>query len=90
MTDPIMFSDAPEQAFVEVKAGDLALMDARILHAAGKNFTDQRRTLVLSWHRRPPGIIPDYWQGDIPPAILERDPNAEYEGSRIPGAYLKP
>lgn len=88
--DPIMFSDAPEQAYVEVKAGDLALMDARILHAAGKNFTEQRRTLMLSWHRRPTGTIPDYWQGEIPPAILERDPNAEYEGSRIPGAYLKP
>jgi len=88
--DPIMFSDVPGQARVEVKAGDLALMDARILHAAGQNFTDRRRTLVLSWHRRPTGTIPEYWSGDVPKEIIERDPNAEYEGSRIPGAYLKP
>lgn len=88
--DPVMFSDVPEQAYVEVKAGDLALMDARILHAAGKNFTDQRRTLVLSWHRRPSGTAPEYWHGDIPREIRERDPEADYEGSRIPGAFLKP
>ena len=88
--DPVMFRDDPNQAFVPVKAGDLALMDARILHAAGKNFTDQRRTLVLSWHRRPTGTVPDYWKGAVPPAIRERDPKAEYEGSRIPRAFLKP
>ena len=88
--DPIMFSDVSEQAYVEVKAGDLALMDARILHAAGKNITPHRRTLVLSWHRRPAGKVPDYWKGEIPQAIIERDPNGEYEGSRVPGAYLKP
>ena len=88
--DPVMFSDVPEQAYVEVKAGDLALMDARILHAAGRNSTDERRTLVLSWHRWPSGTIPDYWTGAVPQAISERDPNREYEGSRIPGAFLKP
>lgn len=88
--DPVMFSDVPGQARVEVKAGDLALMDARILHAAGRNFTDQRRTLVLSWHRRPIGAIPDYWTGEVPEEIIQRDPYAEYEVSRIPGAFLKP
>jgi len=88
--DPIMFKEVPEQAYVPVKAGDLALMDARILHAAGRNFTDHRRTLVLSWHRRPTGTIPEYWSGTVAEAILNRDPNAEYEGSRIPGAFLKP
>ena len=88
--DPIMFRDLPEQQHVEVKAGDLALMDARILHAAGQNFTDQRRTLVLSWHRRPSGGPPAFWQGAIPQAIRDRDPQAGYEGSRIPGEFLKP
>lgn len=87
---PIMFSDHPDQVYVPVKAGSLVLGDARILHSAGRNYTDERRTLVLAWHRRPSDTVPDYWDGEIPEAIANRDPNAEYEGSRIPREYLKP
>jgi hypothetical protein len=87
---PIMFSDHPDQVNVPVKAGSLVLGDARILHAAGKNYTDQRRTLILAWHRRPVDTVPEYWEGDVPEAIANRDPNEKYEGSRIPGDLLKP
>ena len=84
-----MFSDDPDQVYVPVKAGDLVLLDGRILHAADRNRTDQRRTLVLAWHSRPRITIPDFWQGEIPVEIAGRDPQAEYEGSRIPGEYLR-
>ncbi len=35
-----------------------------------------------------PDPVPDYREGDAPPAIAERDPDAEYEGTRIPGKHL--
>ena len=87
---PIMFSDDPEQIYVPVKAGSLVLGDARILHSAGRNHTNERRTLILGWHLRPTDTIPDYWDGEIPASIANRDPNEAFEGSRIPGEYLKP
>ena len=89
--DPVMFSADPDQVHVPVKAGDLVLLDARVLHAADRNRTDQRRTLVLAWHLRPFDTVPDFWQGEIPEALANRDPAAEYEGSRVPPReFLKP
>ena len=87
--DPVMFREDPDQVYVPVKAGDLVLLDARTLHAADRNQTDERRTLVLAWHLRPMDTVPDYWQGEIPEALAQRDPECEYAGSRIPGDYLR-
>lgn len=84
---PVMFSDHPDQVDVPVKACSLVLADARVLHSAYRNQTNDRRTLVLAWHRRP-DTVPAYWDGEIPQAIAERDPGAEYPGSRIPGQHL--
>ncbi len=86
--DPYMFSEPPEQRLLPVKAGDLVLLDARALHAAGQNHTAERRTLVLSWHKRPSDSIPAFWRGPLPQALQERDPAASYERSRVPGRYL--
>ena len=85
---PIMFSEHPDQVKVCVPAGSLVLADARILHSAGKNHTDHRRTLILAWHRRP-NTVPDYWDRDIPEVIATRNPDGDYPGSRIPGELLK-
>ena len=86
---PIMFGDDPAQVDVPVMAGQLVLGDARILHAAGHNITDERRTLVLAWHTRTTEEPPAYWTDEIPALIADRDPGAEYEMSRIPGKYLQ-
>ena len=51
-------------------------------------LTDERRTLVLAWHRRP-DTVPAYWTDPVPAIIAERDPEAEYSGSRIPGELLQ-
>ena len=85
---PVMFSDHSDQVEVKVKAGSLTLADARLLHSAHRNLTDVQRTLILAWHQRPM-TIPDNWDGQIPDVIVNRDHNAEYEGSRIPGELLK-
>ena len=86
--DAVMFSDHEDQVDVMVKAGSLVLADARVLHSAHRNQTDVRRTLVLAWHKRP-STIPENWHGEIPHIIANREPDAEYEGTRIPGELLR-
>lgn len=83
------FMDHPDAVDLPVKAGDLVINDARVLHAARANQTDQRRTLVLQWHHvfdfpNPPS----WWTGDIPEAIRRYDPSVQYEMTRIPGEHL--
>jgi len=83
------FSDHPDAIDLPVKAGDLVINDARLLHAARANTTDQRRTLVLQWHSvfqfpNPPS----WWEGPIPEAIRDFDSAAKYELTRLPGKYL--
>ncbi len=84
---PIMFSDHPHEVDVCVPARAVVLADARLLHSARRNLTDQRRTLILAWHKRP-DTVPAYWEGEIPEVIANRDANREYSSSRIPGEYL--
>ena len=84
------FSDHPDAVDLPVKAGDLVINDARLLHAARANQTDQRRTLVLQWHSlfefpKPPS----WWKGEVPAAIAEFDAGVKYESTRTPGEHLK-
>lgn len=85
---PIMFSDHPDQTDVAVKAGSLTIADARLLHSTYRNQTDVRRTLVLAWHNRPLGA-PAHWERPIPQEIIDRPADARYQGSRIPGEFLR-
>ena len=87
------FADYPDAVDVPLKAGDLVIADARLMHAAWPNQTDQRRTLLLAWHDtfsfpRPPS----WWTGDIPDAVRDADPEAQYERSakfRTPSCYIE-
>jgi hypothetical protein len=45
-----LFSDPPDARDVPVKAGDLVIGDARVLHAAHANTTNERRTLLTLWY----------------------------------------
>ena len=81
--------DHPDAVDVPLKAGDLIIADARLLHAAWPNRTAQRRTLVLAWHAvfsfpRPPS----WWDGPIPDVVRNADPNATYEATRTPSSHL--
>ncbi|MCX5662737.1 MAG: phytanoyl-CoA dioxygenase family protein [Planctomycetota bacterium] len=40
----------PEQVDVPVRAGDLVVGDARVLHASHGNTTDERRTVITLWY----------------------------------------
>ncbi len=86
-TDPAMFCDHPDAIDVPVKAGALVIGEGRVLHAARANQSNRRRTLLLGWHSRPL-TVPDYWTSDVPEVIRRRDPNAQYERTRVPGIYL--
>jgi hypothetical protein len=84
------FSDHPDAVDLPVKAGDLVINDARVLHAARANQTDQRRTLLLQWHHvfdfpKPPS----WWTGEVPEDIANFDSKKEYVPTRLPGKYLK-
>lgn len=48
--DSPLFEDHPDAVDVTVKAGDLVIGDARLLHAAHANQTDQRRTCLTLWY----------------------------------------
>ena len=83
------FLDHPDAIDLPCKAGDLVIADARILHAAWPNQTDQRRTLLLAWHHVFPFPgPPSWWEGDIPEVVRIADPSDTYEGTRIPGQHL--
>jgi hypothetical protein len=45
------FSDRRDEIDVCVKAGDLLIGDARLLHASHENTTDTRRTLITLWYQ---------------------------------------
>ena len=87
-----MFSDHPDQVDVCVRAGSFVLGDARLLHSARRNLTNERRTLILAWHQRRADVWdkpPAYWQGEVPEVIANRDASEEFAGTRVPGEHLK-
>jgi hypothetical protein len=45
-----MFTKHPDEVNMEVKAGDLVIGDARVLHAAHGNQSDHRRTCITLWY----------------------------------------
>jgi hypothetical protein len=87
-SDSALFGEHPDAVDVTVKAGSLVIGEGRVLHAARGNQSDRRRTLLLGWHDRP-ATVPDYWTGDVPDVIRERDPAASYRSTRIPGEFLR-
>ena len=83
------FADYPDAVDVPLKAGDLLVADARLLHAAWPNRSDRRRTLLLAWHDVFPfPEPPSWWTAEIPAAVSNADPTARYESTRTPGHYI--
>lgn len=58
--DRAEFKPRPDEIDLPIKAGDLVIGDARLLHAAHANQSDQRRTVLTLWYQ------PDY------PSLPER------------------
>jgi hypothetical protein len=66
----VLFSIRPDEVDVPVRAGDLLIGDARLLHAAHANRTDHHRSLLTLWY------FPDYdaLSGPVKAAIVMRKP----------------
>ena len=89
-TNEWMFYDHPDAVDVPVKAGQLMIGDARLLHGTYANTSTEDRTVLLGWFFRRRSTVPDHWQGKVPQQILDRDPNREAVFNRVPGDYLRP
>jgi FPC/CPF motif-containing protein YcgG len=55
----------PDEVDVPVVAGDLLIGDARILHAAHRNDTDARRTLITLWYQPELSSLPERMQAQM-------------------------
>ena len=53
------FSFRPDEVDVPVKAGDLVIGDARMLHAAPANQSDERRTVITLWFQPAFATLPE-------------------------------
>lgn len=54
------FSTVDDEVDVPVRAGDLVLADARLLHAAHENTTDMSRPLITLWYWPSWDVAPDH------------------------------
>lgn len=59
------FDDRPDEVDVPVRAGDLLVADARLLHASHANSTDERRRLVTLWYQPTPADLPERIQAQM-------------------------
>merc|ERR1712032_748781 len=88
-TSPV-FAEAEGSIDVPMQAGDLIIGDARLLHSAWGNQTNERRTLVLAWYNcfHFPRA-PSWWTEPIPPEIANADTRIQYRSSRTPNIPWK-
>ena len=59
------FSSRPDEVDVSVKAGDLLVGDARLLHAAHGNGSEERRTLLTLWYQPDFAALPERIQAQV-------------------------
>ena len=59
------FAPRPDEVDVPIRAGDLLIGDARLLHAAHANQTEQRRTLITLWYQPDLGSLPERMQAQL-------------------------
>jgi hypothetical protein len=82
-TDTPLFQRHPEEVDVPVRAGDLVIGDARLLHAAHANQTDRRRSCLTLWYFPTYAELPEPVQAFIashhprPPADYPAGPEFE-------------
>jgi hypothetical protein len=95
LSERIEYSDRPDEVAVPVKAGDLLIGDARLLHAAHANQTDKRRTLITLWYQPDWESLPEEVQSqmaaktqsvtsDWPKEIQKFLASNRYKGNAVP------
>lgn len=63
--DSPLFAAHPDEVNIEVKAGDLVIGDARVLHAAYANNSEHRRTCLTLWYLPTYDALPDSIKANI-------------------------
>ena len=95
------FRTHPQERDVQVNAGDLVIGDARVLHAAHGNGSDERRTCLTLWYsgdfdaltepakaamaRKEPLAPPHWWPGDAGKVVEPLIPY--YSGQAAPAKF---
>jgi ectoine hydroxylase-related dioxygenase (phytanoyl-CoA dioxygenase family) len=59
------FALRPEEVDVPVRAGDLLVGDARLLHASHENQSDEHRTLITLWYQPDLQSLPERMQAQM-------------------------
>lgn len=59
------FADRPDEVDVPVRAGDLLITDARLLHAGHANRTNERRRLITLWYQPSLATMPERMQAQM-------------------------
>ncbi len=63
--DRAEFKPRPDEVDVPVRAGNLVIGDARLLHAAHPNQSDQRRTVLTLWYQPDYPTLPERVQAQM-------------------------
>lgn len=98
--DSPLFAAHPDEVNIEVKAGDLVIGDARVLHAAYANESAARRTCLTLWYFPAYEALPDSIKANIQrmqePNFIPQHPQdialmqglmPTYEGNAEPQAW---
>ena len=98
-TEGVEFSDRRDETDVPVRAGDLLIGDARLLHAAHANLSTERRTLITLWYQpdlellpepiqaqmaQKTQVIPETWSEAARAKLLPLLASERYHGSATP------
>jgi hypothetical protein len=97
VSDVAEFGDRPDEVDVPIRAGELLVTDARLLHASHPNTTRERRRLVTLWYQpalstlperiqaqmaRKAQQVPDWWPAEARQRV--NDIRTTYDGNAEP------
>ena len=83
------FAAHPDAIDVEAGAGDMVLVDARLLHGTWANESPLPRTLFVTWHDVFPKANPSWWRDELPEEMKGFDRSIEYEKTKIPVRFIE-
>jgi|TARA_B110000881_G_scaffold217120_1_gene233954 ectoine hydroxylase-related dioxygenase (phytanoyl-CoA dioxygenase family) len=82
------YAPHPDAVDVNVAAGDMILVDARLLHGTWGNSSQLPRTLFVIWHDVFSKAAPSWWRDSLPKEMEGFDRLIEYEKTKIPTRFV--
>ena len=81
------FQSHPDEVSVEVKAGDLVVMDSRLLHSAYANNSGNERSLLTLWYLPEYDTMPGPIRGELQKIFSRTDLDID-GGEKVPSSPL--